>query len=357
MVTREDVETLIKRGYYEEALYSIGELEDPLEKVELLVELAVEIQRRGGPEDWIPDIIDDAVYLAEKLKDPFERASAFASMGSALGELGYEESEEFFSRAIDEAERVGNPLARGVLLAHVAYYLALGGYTETATEVFNVAFDTIIGAETSYAKKVDAIIQIAELMESAGDSLASEGAIGLYRTAFDIFDKLHVNQKAAVVEKKLALAETVREVGLPDVRRALLEGRYRYALALVGKRYRGTKRLMGSLEIALWMKRMNVTGYPSVVEEAFEDYTGSPSQEELERMALILAELGSFERALKFALAIDEREKRAEALKTIAIELAKRHRYEMARTVAGEIPDETLREETLMEIAALEGGV
>jgi len=357
MVTRKDVETLIGRGYYEDALYAIGDLDDPLDKVELLVMLAVAVGKNNGPEDWIPEIIDDAVYLAEKLKDPLDRASAFASIGSAMGELGYEESEEFFARAIDEAENVEDPLGRGALLANVAYYLALGGYTKSALDVFNVAFDTIIGAEVAYSKKVDGIIRIAELMETAGDDLPSEDAVRFYEGAFDIFDKLHVSQRAAMVEKKLALARTVRIAGRPEIRSALLEGRYRYVLALVKRLYRGTPCLIASLEVALWMKRMNVSDYLSTVEEAFGNCGSSPlGQGDVERLAVLLAELELFDRALRFARAIEDEEKASRVMKIIAVGLARKHDYEGARSVAERIPHEKLRSEALMEIATLEGG-
>ena len=356
MATREEIEMLIQRGYYDEALAGIEGLEDPIEKVELLTDLAVAIRRKGGPEEWIPGIIEDAMYIAKRLKDPSHRATAYAIIAAALGVLGYEEDAmDFFGRALDATDDIDSPIEKGVVLSTIAYHLALGGYPESALDVFNVAFDTIIGAEMSYTHKVDGIIRIGELMERAGDALPSGKALDFYRMAFDIFDKLHVNQRAAVVEKKIELAKTVYDVGLPEIRESLLEGRHHYAIALIEKKYSGTARLIGELEVALWMKRINNIEYLDVADKAFERCQ-SPifTEANVQKIAKLLTELGSLRRALEFAREIKDPRKRSEALKAIVVELAKRREFDEAREVIEGIPDPRVKAEALTEVATME---
>ncbi|WP_240923396.1 hypothetical protein [Thermococcus sp. 18S1] len=356
MATREEIEMLIQRGYYDEALSKIGELSDPIDKVELLTDLAIAIHRRGGPEEWIPGTIEDAMYIAKKLKDPAQKAVAYSIIASALGIIGYEEDAvDFFGRALDATDNIKNPIEKGTVLSTLAYHLAIGGYPESALDVFNVAFDTIIGAEMSYPHKVDGIIRIGELMERAGDALPSSKALEFYRMAFDIFDKLHVNQRAAVVEKKIELVNTVHEVGLPEVRESLLEGRYHYALALIEKKYSGVARLIGELEVALWMKRMNNLEYMDVVDSAFKRCENPIFTEaNVQRIARLLTELGSLKRALEFAREIKDIHKKSEALRAIAVELAKRHEFEDARRLVESIPDPEVKAEALTEIVTME---
>ena len=356
MATREEIEVLISRGYYDEALAGIGDLEDPIEKVELLTDLAVAIHRRGGPEEWIPGIMEDAMYIARKLKDPAHKATAYAIIASALGLIGYDDDAmDFFGRALDETDEIGSPIERGIVLSTIAYHLALGGYADSALDVFNVAFDTIIGAEVSYTHKVDGIIRIGELLEMAGDALPAGKALDFYRMAFDIFDKLHVNHRAAVVEKKIELTRTVYDVGLPEIRESLLEGRYRYAIALIEKKYSGTARLIGELEVALWMKRTNNIEYLDVVDKAFERCQNPVFTEaNVQKIARLLTDLGSLGRALNFARAIKDPLKRSEALKAIAVELAMRREFDEAREVIEEIPNPQVKAEALTEVATME---
>ncbi|ASJ08066.1 hypothetical protein A3L11_02030 [Thermococcus siculi] len=347
---------LIQRGYYEEAFSEIEGIEDPLERVELLTDLAVTIHAKGGPVEWIPTIMEDAMYIAKKLKDAAQRATAYAIIASALGIIGYEEDAmDFFGRALDTADDIDDPIERGIVLSTIAYHLAVGGYSESALDVFNAAFDIIIGAEMSYTHKVDGIIQIGELMEKAGDRLPAGKALNFYRMAFDIFDKLHVNQRAAVVEKKIELAETVYDVGLPEIRESLLEGRYHYALALIEKKYTGTARLIGELEVALWMKRTNNIEYLEVVDKAFER-CGNPvfTEANVQKIARLLTELGSLNRALEFAREIKDPRKRGEALKAIAVELARRREFDEAKKVIEGIPDPEIKAEALTELATME---
>ncbi|WP_240910703.1 hypothetical protein [Thermococcus sp. MV11] len=359
MTTREEIEMLIRRGYYDEALSEVEELEDPMDRVEVLTDIAVVIHQRGGPEDWIPSLIEDAMYIAKKLKDPAQKAVAYSVIASALGIIGYEDDAmDFFGRALDITDDIKNPIEKGIVLSTLAYHLAVGGYPESALEVFNVAFDTIIGAEIPYTHKVDGIIRIAELMEKAGDALPSSKALEFYKMAFDIFDKLHVNQRAAVVEKKIDLAKTVYEVGLPEVRESLLKGRYHYALAIVEKKYHGVTRLIGELEISFWMKRVNNSEYLDVVDRAFAKCENPVFTEaNVQKIASLLTEIGSLSRALEFAMEIRDNRKRSEALKAIAVELAKRHEFEDARKVVEGIPDPEIKAEALTEVAAIEESV
>ncbi|WP_297459869.1 hypothetical protein [Thermococcus sp.] len=357
MTTREEMETLIARGRYEEVLERLEEIEDPLERVRLLLDLALAVGGKKGLEDWIPDLVEDALYIAERLKNPSYRGIAYAMIGSTLGSLGYDEDAmELFARALDSTDDVVSPLERGMVLSTIAYHMTVGGYPREALEIFNVAFDTVMGAEVRYTQKVDGILRIGELLEAAGDELPAGESLEFYGMAFDIFDKLHVNQRAGVVEKKIQLAGTVRDVGLPEIRRALLEGRHHQAIVLVERKYDGFAALVGELEVALWMKRTNSLEYPDIVDRAFERYGGSTLTEAgVRKVAKLLTELGRLKMALRFAITIKDPTARSEALGAIAMELARKELFEEAKKVVGKIPDPAIRERILMELAGMEG--
>ncbi|NJD98556.1 hypothetical protein E3E26_01930 [Thermococcus sp. LS1] len=357
MTTLEEINLLVERGYYEEALAKVHELKDPIDQVEALTKIVVAIYQHGGPMEWIPSIIEDAMYIAKKLKDPSNKAVAYSIIASALAIMEYEEDAmDFFNRAIDETNDIESPIEKGIVLSTLAYHLALAGYPDNALEIFNIAFDTIIGAEIGYTHKVDGILRMGELLEKAGDTLPSNKALDFYKMAFDIFDKLHVNQRAAMVEKKIELAKTVYDVGLPQIRAALLEGRNYYALALIEKKYSGVVRLIGELEVALWMKRVNNVEYLDVVNKAFERCENPRFTDvNVQHIARLLTELGNLNRALKFAKEIQDIHKRSEALKAIALELARRKEFEDAREIIESIPDPKIKEEALTELETIEG--
>ncbi|WP_297064608.1 hypothetical protein [Thermococcus sp.] len=358
MADLEEIRALAERGQFEDALERVWELEDEVDQIEALVDVALTIRRRGGPEGWIPGILEDAEYIAEHSKNPYVRAIGYGMVAFAFHALGYyKEASETFNTAIDEAGKIENPLLRGTAIATIAYYVATTGDAKTAIGLFDVAFDVIARAEVEYRAKVDGLLKIAELMEKAGDELFAKSAVGFYRTAFDIFDKLHVNQRAGVTEKKLQLAEIMSETGLPEVRRALLEGRYRYALALIRKKFKGASRLIGELEAALWMKRVNEPTYVDVVENTLREAGNvelSPAS--AQRVAMLLTQLGSLREALTFAEMIDDPGRKSSALRGIAMALAEREEYEKARKVAETIPLPEVRAETLRDIETMSLG-
>ncbi|NJE43194.1 hypothetical protein [Thermococcus sp. GR6] len=357
MTTPEEINLLVERGYYEEALEKVHEIEDPIDQVQVLTKIAVAIYQHDGPMEWIPSIIEDAMYIAKKLRDPANKAVAYSIIASTLAIMEYEEDAmDFFNRAIDEANEIESPIEKGMVLSTLAYYLAIAGYPDNALEIFNIAFDTIIGAETSYTHKVDGILRIGDLLEKAGDTLPSNKAMDFYKMAFDIFDKLHVNQRAAMVEKKIELAKTVYDVGLPQIRAALLKGKNHYALALIEKKYSGVIRLIGELEVALWMKRVNNMEYLDVVDKAFECCENPRFTDvNVQHIARLLTELGNLRRALKFAKEIQDIHKRSEALKAIALELVRRKEFEEVKKIIESIPDPKIKEEALNEIGTIEG--
>ncbi|NJE00311.1 hypothetical protein [Thermococcus sp. JdF3] len=358
MTTLEDVIPLIERGYYEEALDKIEKLNDPLDKVDAMTQMAITIHSKGGPADWIPTIIDDATYIVQKMDNPTDRAMGYSMIASALGRMEYhDEAADFFNSAIEELDGVKDTTEKGIALAFLAYHMALSGYSEQALEVFNLAFDSTINAEMAYRLKVDCLLKIAELLEKAGDSVPSSRALKFYEMSFDIFDKLNVNQQAAIVEKKIELTKTVYDVGLPQIRRALLEGKNHYALAILDRNYSGVVRLIGALEIALWMKRVNNPEYLDVVDKAFESCQNPHFTEaNVQQIAKLLTALGSLKRALAFAIKIKDIRKKSEAMKAIAIELALNEDVDSAEKLAINIPDPQVREEALIEIETLRGG-
>jgi len=355
MTTLEDVHLLIERGYYEEALEKISELRDPLEVMEALRATATHMLQHNGPVEWIPDIIDDMLYLAKKSKEPSIKAPGYAMVASTLALIGEDsDAADLFDRALKEAKRIKDPLEKGNVMSRIAYELAVAGYTDEALEVFNTAFDSIITAEVAYTHKVDGILNIGDLMEMAGDVLPADRAVKFYRMAFDIFDKLHVNQKAAVVEKKIDLATTVRNVGLPSIRSALLEGRNHYALALMEKMYRGIPLLIGKLEVALWLKRINNPEYLDIMESALEEHGDIHYTEtNVQHISRLLTELGNIEKALEFARRIDDPLGRSEAMKAIALELTRMERFAEANEIIKLIDDPAVREEAIKEMAGI----
>jgi len=353
-----EIIALAKRGRLEEALERVWRIDDELEQIEALVKIAPLIRREGLPEDWVLDVLKDAEYLAKRSKDHYVKAVGHAMTGFAYSLLGYhKEASENFNRAMNEAEKIKDPLERGMAIATIAYYIAKTGDSRTAMRLFDIAFDVIARAEVEYRSKVDGLLRIAELMEGAGDALFSKNAIEFYRTAFDIFDKLNVNQRAGVTEKKLQLAEITREAGLPEIRRALLEGRYHYALALIRRKFNGASRLIGELEAALWMKRVNVPTYLDVIDEALKE-AGSVelSPASAQRAAMLLTQLGSLRDALTFAEMIDDPGRKSSALRGIAIALAEREDYEGAKKVAESIPLPEVRAETLRDVETMSLG-
>ncbi len=356
MTTLDDVVPLIERGRYEEAIERIAELGDPLDRIEAITRIIRRIHL-DGPSDWIPELVEDAVYIIERMNDPSDRVAGYALLASTLSSIGYtDEAVDFFDLAVAEADSIGEPLERAVSTSILAYYLAVSGYPEQALETFNAAFDALVGAEVAYRLKVDGMIRIAELMEKAGDGLPSKDALEFYRAAFDIFDKLSVNQRAAMVEKRIELVKTLYDVGLPTIREAVLEGRNHYALALIDKMYSGVARLIGYLEVALWLKRVNNPEYLDIVDEAFKKCTRPRfTDSNVQLIARLLTELGNLKEALKFATGIADVRKRSEVMKAIAFELLARDDYEAAIKVAKSIPDPVVRNETIMEINAVRG--
>ncbi len=356
MTTIEDVRSLIERGYYEEALEKILELGDSLDQLDALRDIATHIVEHNGPIEWVPDLIEDMKYITKKLKGAENKALGYAMIASTLAVAGYSnDAANFFEKALKESKKIKNEIERGEVLASVAYELAVAGYSEEALDIFDTAFDSIINAGVNYRVKVDGILHLGDLMEKAGDVLPSQNAMKFYQMAFDIFDKLHVNQRAAIVEKKLRLAQTVYDVGLPPIRKALLEGRHYYALALMEKMYEGTPRLIGTLEVALWMKMVNNPEYVDVVERAFQK-CGNPrfTESNVQKIAKLLTDLGELEKALEFAKRIENRQKKSEAIRSIALELAKMRRLQEAREIANIIPDPEIKVQTLEELITLE---
>ncbi|WP_297503199.1 hypothetical protein [Thermococcus sp.] len=356
MTTLDDVVPLIERGQYEEALERIAELDDPLDRIDAITRIIRGVYN-NGPLEWIPELVDDAAYVIEGADDPSDRVAGYALLASTLAAIGYtDEVVDFFDLAVAEADSIDNPVDRAVSTSILAYYLAISGYSEQALETFNAAFDALVGAEAAYRLKVDGMMRIAELMEKAGDGLPSKDALEFYRAAFDIFDKLSVNQRAAMVEKKIELAKTVYDVGLPFIRSAVLEGRNRYALALIDKMYSGVARFIGYLEVSLWLKRVNNPEYLDIVSEAFKKCTSSRFTDSNVRIIVrLLTELGNLKEALKFAAGIVDLRKKSEALKVIAFELLTRGDYEAALKIVESIPDPAVRDEAMIEINAVRG--
>ncbi|MBP1911382.1 hypothetical protein [Thermococcus stetteri] len=357
MITLEDVITLAERGQFDEAIERASQIDDEGERIEALTKITL-IMNEKGLSDWAIEVIADAEYIAQHSKDPYVKAVGYARIGSVLFKLGYpNEAMEFLDVALDVVGKIPDPLLRGNAVAMIAYYYALTGDSETAIWLFDTAFDLVSQSERDYRTKVDELIRIGELIEAAGDNLPSQLALQLYHLAFDIFDKLYVNQKAATVEKKIRLATITQTVGLPEVRKALLEGRYRYALALIRNLFSGVQRLIGELEVALWMKVVENPEYVEITDNAIRELLKIEiSPTDAYRIALLLTELRYLESALRFAENIEDVRKKDTILRGVALALAEYGDYERAREIAGRIFNPAVREQTLREIEAMELG-
>lgn len=355
MSSYDDILVLASKGLFDEAVASVMEINDPFERVDALLEIAFRV--RGTRKDLIPHLLEGIERALKKVKEPMDRAYLYSKLARFYSYIGNaEESSEFFDRAADEIARIKDEGERAIAMAVLAHDLALAGFVDEAIETFNKAFDAVIAAEMDYRTKLDVITEMTGLIESAGDSLDSPQAIGLYEMAYDIFDKLRINHRAANVEKKLKLARTLYYHGVPKVRRALLEGRYHYSLKTIERLYKDPQeRFIALLEMANWLKQIGVPEYLDVLERAFELFGRiGLSEANVQRAAAILTEMGELEKALRFAIDIKDPEKKDDALAAISLKLAERKDFLEAREVTGLISNSMLKARLLEEIARIE---
>ena len=357
MTTVDDILVLIERGLYDDALLKIGELEDNPEKVRALSLIALDVYEKFSDISLALGLMEDAEYFAKKIKDPFDRAIALGSIASIYLTIGdRNRGVKLFEKALDEALEIGDSGERSIALGKISYYMGVSGLVDSALETFEVAFDTLIRSKMNYTQKTDYLLKLGELLETTGDSLHSSNALPFYERAYDLFDKLHVNTTAAILEKKIALARTLRKAGIPEVRKALLEGKYGYAIAKITDLFRGEEQIIGLLETALWMKRVENFEYKRLIMEVLEKMNAiNFSQDGIEYVATLLTALGSIGEALVFVSKIEDVQKKSEALKAIALELARENELEDAHRVIEAIPDGEVKERALQELMEIEG--
>jgi len=356
MVEVEDVKVLAVRGLFEDAINLAAQIEEPSDRADALIEVA--LRAAGSRGDLMQRIMELIEKSLKKIKEPYERAYVLSRLGHLQSRIGNgEEASALFDEAADSIARIKDVGERVLALALMAYYLAVSGFIEDALAVFEEAFNLAVSANMDYRKKLDLIIEVASFIEAAGDALSAGDALRFYEMAYDIFDKLYVSQKAAEVEKKMDVARTVSDFGSPEVRKALLEGRYRYALRSLQKRLKDPQdRFIAMLELAHWLRKVGAPEYLDVIDGAFKLLEGiGLSQTNVQRAAAILTEMGSPERALSFALEIKDPEKRDEALAAVALKLAEGRDFLYAREVAGRVGDSMLRARLLQEIGRIEG--
>ncbi len=353
----EEIKVLIDNGLYEDAFEKLHELEDPFDKVQALTAIALALYHENGDIHWIETLLEDAMYLADKIKKPQFKVSAYGLIASTYSSIGDKEAAlMLFEDSIDIASRIKNPIWRSMALAYLGYYMAISGFTNHALDIFEVAFDDIIRAEVGYNLKVDHLIETAELLEKAGDQLHSREALPFYKRAYDIFDKLHLSQKAALLEKKSKLASTVMHAGMPEVREALHDEDVDTAISILSTAYSGAQRFVGLLEIALWFKKIKNPQYSEIMETALRgNIEEGISEDNMQYTVRLLTELGNLDRAIAFANKIIDIKKKSEALSMVAVELAKQGKFEKAYLLAREIPEDYIRRDTIEEIAAIEG--
>ncbi|WP_461865896.1 hypothetical protein [Thermococcus sp.] len=356
MTELKDIEVLIKAGAYGDAIRKVHELEDPFDKVQALTMIAHALYYENEDINWIETLLEDAMYLADKIKKPQVKVSAYGLIASTYSSIGDNEAALIlFEDSIDIASRIKNPIWRSLALAYLAYYLAISGFAEHSLDIFEIAFDEIIRAEVGYNLKVDYLIEMAELLEKAGDQLPSKEAIPFYTRSYDIFDKLNLSQKAALLEKKSKLAFTVLHAGMPEIREALNNGDGNKAVSILSTVYSGIQKFIALLEVALWLRKINNPQYLEITKTAFkEDIEEDIPETTIQYIARLLTELGDLEKAIIFANKIGDIKKRSEALSTVAVALAKQRKFEKAYLLAREIPEDSIKRTTIEEIAAIE---
>jgi len=350
----DEVRAMAERGLFEEALQRAWEIDDRALRVEAVIEVA------GRAVKLKPELSRQALEKANQwldgVKDPHTRAVLLSKMAFVHHLLG-DDNEDLFDEALSLASSIDNRLELGSVLSVIAYYMAVSGLPDEAYQVFNDAFDVIMEAEVDYRTKLDTIIEMAGLIEGAGDELPPGDAIKFYEMAYDIFDKLRINADAVRVEKKMNLARTLRNHGTPELRRFLLEGKFVHAVNAVEKKLRDKPDLfLALLEIALWMKKIENPSYLDVLDKAMSKLQklDELDSETIEKSAIVLTEMGELRRALEFTMRIRDTEKRDQALTAIALKLAEDGFYEGARKVAYAIKDMNLKKAVMDEITVME---
>ncbi|NPA47896.1 MAG: tetratricopeptide repeat protein [Thermococci archaeon] len=351
----DEVKAMAERGLFEEALQRAWEIEDRALRVEAVIEVARAAVKLKP--DLSRKALEKASQWMEGVKDPHTRAILLSKMAFVYHLLG-DSNTDLFDEALNAVFSIDDRLELGSVLSVVAYYMAVSGLPDEAYQVFNDAFDVIMEAEVDYRTKLDTIIEMAGLIEGAGDELPPGDAIRFYEMAYDIFDKLRINTDAVRVEKKMNLAKTLRNHGTPELRRLLLEGKFVHAVNAVEKKLRGRPDLfLALLEIALWMKKIKNPGYLDVLDRAMSKLQklGELDAETIEKSAVVLTEMGELKKALEFTMRIKDTEKRDQALAAIALKLAEDGFYEGARKVAYAIKDMNLKKAVMDEITVMEG--
>ncbi|ASJ01495.1 tetratricopeptide repeat protein [Thermococcus gorgonarius] len=345
---------LASKGLFDEALEEARKLEDPFDRADALLEIAIKANGVNGIAQH--QALEEAVELLRKIKDPYDRAylsSKIAHVYSLLGD--YDTANEFFEIAIDEIARIKDIREQVLGICVLAHYLARSGFFEEALAQFNDAFELAVSANIDYRSKIDLLIEVASIIENTADFLHSRDAIEFYKIAYDIFDKLYVSQKAADAEKKLNLAKTVYFFGTPEIRKVLLEGRYRYVVSLLEKSIEDPQDLfIALLEVSSWAKKVGSPEYLDVLGVAFRlfDRIGL-SEKNVQKAAVILTDMDELERALKFAMKIADPAKRDEALRTISLKLAERKDFSEAFEVAALVSDPKKRRDLVENISEL----
>lgn len=350
MVEIDDIVFLVRNGRYEEALELVNHLDDNLDKVLALSAMAKVIYTQDIEIAY--GCLEDAEYFSEKIKDKGEKAKALANIASAYYKIGDTEyALGLFEKAIKEAEKIKKSEDRIYPLANIAYYMGISGLVDFSLDLFEKVFDIVVNLKVNYVKKTEYLIELGSIIESVGDELPSEEAIKFYRRAHDLFEKLHVPTKAATVERKIDLARTLATVGLPEIRKAISEGKYVYATKLIIRTFNDETVFIGLLEVALWMKKNETIGYAQIVETALKYLQElQVSKRHLLYVIKLLTGLERFKEALKLSMNIEDVELRSEIMAEITMGMLKSGEIEGAFKIAELIPDIHIRAATVAEL-------
>ncbi|ASJ00725.1 hypothetical protein [Thermococcus gorgonarius] len=352
------VESLVeyaRRGRVDVALKYLREEEDPIIKAELLSEMLKSVERI---EDYLV-VKRELIKTVDYANDRKERAILLSIIGETLISTGEEtEGVKFLKEAIKTAQRVPIPLWRAEALTGVGINLAKAGFYEDAYDLFTKAFEALIIARESGTKEaIPLASRIARSIVGAVD-FVDDGhwAILFFRLAAEIYDFIGLRFPATLIRAKERIIERAIDGDLVYLRRLLAEDRIDDAILLT--RYLPLEyRPLGLLEVAFWLYS---TDHPELAKPLFDEAyetlrrikseKGTINELGISSIAIDFVKLGKPELASKLAGLIDREDFLSEVLSRVAVAHYRSGDEFLARAIAHNIPDESIKRKTLQLI-------
>jgi tetratricopeptide (TPR) repeat protein len=145
-------------AYMNKAKGLVNELEDPVDKVDGLMDLAQTCQEMEMPEQ-ADVMVDAAIAAANAIQRPRDRCDTITQVASRLIAMNQKEKAVArFEEAITATEVIETPESQAFALAEIGYAMGKAGMYDRAYALFDKA------SEVSYKKVTDAGLQ-AEILE------------------------------------------------------------------------------------------------------------------------------------------------------------------------------------------------